>query len=479
MDGFVVRVGEHWGRASVEWARRRLGYAGPMLPLIRRPRLEVWLQGEPATHSTPEGVTLIGLGFEPVPGLSIADVHAGCTFRGEAADIWSRSAFLAVDAARSRIEILTGQYYPLGLYYARRGGDLFVAPEIKAFSNVPSLRAVQRLLAGHYLLATADGGEARITPVEDGAAYGQTNLAYEQAVARCREIMEESVDRTLAGLAEPLALSLSGGLDSSILCYMLARRRAPFRAFNAWFDAGRGEAPADVSNARRVARDLGIPLEEVRVDRSLLIELYRDAIYFGERKTARITDNALYHLPLLEAMRSAGFRWRICGDGIDSYFGGYENYRKFMEPGAFRNLYSTILRSGNTRHTPAFHARCGMSLLKPFASRAMLDFALTLPPEYLMRLEGERFYGKRIVRDAFRGEVPDFILNREKAFPGEANDASVLTEQVFGGPLERGRAFRKLRQELLAPPELGSTPAWVVRSGWLEWPRRGRLKVPA
>lgn len=473
MDAFILRLGRHWGNASVAWARRRLSYRGPIRPLVRRPDCEVWVQGEPATHRTADGVEVLGLEFEPRCGLSIEDVYVNGAFRDDAADIWNQSIFLAVDAARGRVELLSGQYCPLGCFYGHREASLFVAPELKAFSNLHSLKSIRSMPSGYHLCAALGRGELELRSLRGLPGPAMTALGYEEAVRRCRQLMEEALDRTLATVREPLALSLSGGIDSSILTYMLARRGVRFRAFNAWFEAENREAPADVSHARLVARHLGFRLEEVRVDRASLLSYLPESIYFGERETVQLIDNSLYYLPLLDAMRDAGLRIRICGDGPDTYFSGFEQFSECMDPAAFRNLYFTLLRDGHARHIPALHASRGFGLLEPFCRRELLDFALTLPQDYMTLRRGDRFYGKRIIRDAFRGDVPEFILERRKGLPGDVNDAWNLTAQIFGGYHEKYLAYRSIRRRLLAPPRLGAIPAWIVRTGLLE--RRMRL----
>lgn len=419
---------------------------------------------------------LLALNFPAREGAGLDEVYAGGAFAEGLARRNPLSLFLAFDPSKRSLQLLAGEFCPLGRQLARVGDSLLFAPELKAFSNVKDLKGIETLPAGFSLRARVGGGRAELQTHRTEWPPPQATTSYEAAVGRCRELMERGLDGALAGAREVLGFSFSGGVDSSILAHMLVRRGVSFRAFNVWFESGATEAPEDLTYARRVASELGFPLEEIRVTPSRLRSYLAESVYYGERISAQNNDNALYYLPLLEAIREAGLRTRICADGCDTFFGGYEIYEKFMEPERFRGLYLSLVRDGTGTFVPNFHDFKGVRLLAPFTGKDLLDFALALPQEYLVGFENGRFVGKRVLRDAFRGDVPEYVLDRRKGIPGEVNEAREVTARLFGGSGRRDRAYKRLRERLLTPIDLRGVPAWAVRAGLLDWRRRPRLK---
>ncbi|SCL20796.1 asparagine synthase (glutamine-hydrolysing) [Micromonospora pallida] len=126
----------------------------------------------------------------------------------------------------------------------------------------------------------------------------------------------------MSGQAAPIAVQLSGGLDSSILATLLAQRRDDVTGFHVTHE---GRHPSDEHGfAREAAAHAGIPLETVEIREADLPRLLPDMV--TALGTPNATPHALSAYVLFREISAAGFRVCFVGDGADEQFGGYRRY---------------------------------------------------------------------------------------------------------------------------------------------------------
>jgi asparagine synthase (glutamine-hydrolysing) len=235
------------------------------------------------------------------------------------------------------------------LCYALAGDTLYLASEAKAlfaaglqpawdpdsFFHAASLqyvppgrtlfRGVSQLRPGHYLLA-AEGRvetfrywdldyppDAERPPVADEAQYAEA----------LRERLDEGV-RVRLRADVPVCFHLSGGLDSTSVVALASRHvRGPVHCFTVQFDEG----PYDeLELARQAAGQLGAVLHPVRVRQDDLVAHLSDAVYFSEGLAINGHLTAKYLLA--RAVRDAGFKVVLGGEGSDEVLAGYPHLRR-------------------------------------------------------------------------------------------------------------------------------------------------------
>ena len=122
----------------------------------------------------------------------------------------------------------------------------------------------------------------------------------------------------------PVAAYLSGGLDSSLTA-ALARHLYP-ETLNS-FGIGFRDPLFDESEYQdRFVEDLGTSLTRVVVDSPDIAELLPRAVELSEKPTLRTALAPL--LRLSAAVRDAGLKVVITGEGADELFGGYDIFRE-------------------------------------------------------------------------------------------------------------------------------------------------------
>lgn len=199
----------------------------------------------------------------------------------------------------------------------------------------------------------------------------------------------------------PADVALSGGLDSSVVAWC-AREHDP-----TGYTLKIGGAP-DARFAAEAARHLGI--------RHAIIEAGADDLLKAARETVKILRNFNdIEIRNMAAMRllfkEAGKRGAsavLTGDGADELFAGYG----FLRRAPPEKLASELRRLSENMRFPSGRVAesAGLTARSPFMDPGVIEAASRVPPG-LMVVRGE---GKAVLREAFKGTLPENILRREK-----------------------------------------------------------------
>ena len=256
-------------------------------------------------------------------------------------------AFVLWDGRRRRL--LAGKD-PCGikpLYFHAGPGEILIASEIKALfalDRVPR-RLSPRYLAGPALGVYLDDASpfAKIRPVRPGhflliEADGswreerhfqldfrpEDAMTFDDAKRAVRERLEIALARRRAADV-PVHAYLSGGLDSTIVCGLMARAGASFTCFNVGFP----DSPYDESEkARLIARHFGQGFETVPCRHRDIAEHLGRAVFCAEMPLNNY--NSVAKLVLSAHVRARGVKVCLTGEGSDELFGGYPYFKLEM-----------------------------------------------------------------------------------------------------------------------------------------------------
>jgi asparagine synthase (glutamine-hydrolysing) len=240
------------------------------------------------------------------------------------------------------------------LYIARQGDEIRFASEIKALGE-----GTDRAIDENYLLDLLSIGYplgssslfSGIEHVPPGEVWQLTVDAQQrlcvnrQAVkplhgrrrgsaptsGEIRDCLGSSVAAHL--LADvPVAISLSGGLDSSIITALVAEQGATLQAYTNTFDP---EADFEVHYARLLTRELGLP-HRLIVSQVLDLEsLLAEAMWYLEEP---LPNPALLNSFFVgRALGVDGYKVVLVGEGSDELFAGYPWHRLAIEPATRRD----------------------------------------------------------------------------------------------------------------------------------------------
>jgi len=271
-------------------------------------------------------------------------------------------AFALWDARRSRMVLVRDRLGVKPLLYRVAPDGLRFASEIPAllaepgFVPAPDPEAIHHLLALRYVPCpgTAYDGILQVPPAhlmiwERGRARLERYWTIPPPGPPGREGRRGIEERFLALMDDavrlrlrsdvPVALLLSGGIDSAAVAWHIRRcHAAGFRAFTVGFaEADYDERPA----AREVARRFGIGLEEILLPACRLEDL---ETLVGHLRVPFADPSALACWILARAV-GRYVKVALTGDGGDEAFGGYDRYRAHRLADRFGWLPGVVSRT--------------------------------------------------------------------------------------------------------------------------------------
>jgi len=256
-------------------------------------------------------------------------------------------AFTLWDEGAQRLLAFRDRYGVKPLYYSLHQGCLYLASEMKGLfaAGVPArwdpeavyfgiglrgsgrtaFQGVRALPPGHRLIADRDGIRVEAYwDIDYPAADHPPQARPEQAlIGGFREVLEEAVRLRLRADV-PVACYLSGGLDSCAILGLAARHHAdPISAFTLRFD---NEAYDEGPVAEEMARLAGADYQPISLSGDDLADHFSDAVFHAEG--ACINAHGVAKFLLSRAVREAGFKVVLTGEGADEVLAGYPHFRQ-------------------------------------------------------------------------------------------------------------------------------------------------------
>ena len=236
------------------------------------------------------------------------------------------------------------------LFYAEHNHTLYIASEVKALfaAGVPArwdaeslsqmvelgghqmrtnFHGVFQVPPGHYLIAT--GKHVQLHQYWDfnyPAASNSTSMRSDaEYAAEFRAAFEEAV-RIRLRADVPVGCYLSGGLDSCAVLGTAAKfHPEPIRAFTLTFDLPDYD---EEKQAREMAALVGAEFHPIPIRQDDLADSFADAVLQSEAFCINAHGVAKYLLS--RAVRDAGYKVVLTGEGSDEILGGYPHFRRDM-----------------------------------------------------------------------------------------------------------------------------------------------------
>ncbi|MGI8827392.1 MAG: asparagine synthase (glutamine-hydrolyzing) [Chloroflexota bacterium] len=203
-------------------------------------------------------------------------------------------------------------------------------------------RGVHKLLPGHFLVIR-DGtvSTSQYWDVgDDPQLSAGAHISEDEAAERILALLDDSVKRRMIADV-PLGAFLSGGLDSSAIVSLMKRHATgAVKTFSLGFTVG--GAYNELSDAARVARELGTEHHELHVEHVDLIETLDTLVHHYDEPFG---DAASFPLYLLSRFAREHVKVVLSGDGGDELFGGYRRYGADQLAPLYQRLPVTLTES--------------------------------------------------------------------------------------------------------------------------------------
>lgn len=303
------------------------------------------------------------------------------------------------------------------IYCGEKEGAFYFASEIKALSLVTD--QIREFPAGHWYHSQKGWHAYReIDPI------AQAVENEEQAQALIHTTLEEAVRlRLIADV--PVGISLSGGLDSSIIAFLASRETAHLHSFAVGM-----EGSEDLAAARKMADILQTRHFERIYTQDEMLSVLPRVIYHLESFDPALVRSAIPNYFLAE-MASRYVKVILTGEGADEIFAGYDYLRAYENPAMLQREMLEItaaLHNTNLLRADRVAMAFGLEARVPFLDAKVVDLGLGLPAEWKNHRHRQAKY---LLRKAFSADLPDEIVNRPKQkFSKGAGSSDVIKKIV-------------------------------------------------
>ncbi len=331
---------------------------------------------------------------------------------------------------------------PIGirpLYWGKsETGKLVFASEAKNLTEL--CKEIHPFPPGHYW-----DGEKFVCYRDISCVRSFRRESAEEICRNIREKLTKGVEKRLDADA-PLGFLLSGGLDSSLVCSIAAKKlKKPIRTFS----IGMNEDAIDLKYAKEAAEYLGSDHREVIIDKDTVLSSLEEVVAaLGTYDITTIRASMGMYLLCKAIHRDTDVRVLLTGEVSDELFGyKYTDFapsaQAFQEEAEKRvrelHMYD-VLRADRCISVHSMEARV------PFGDLDFVEYVMSIDPEKKLN----RYHkGKYLLRKAFEGDyLPHSLLYREKAAFSDAVGHSMVDYlKEYAQSLYSEEEFEKRRMQ--------------------------------
>ena len=267
----------------------------------------------------------------------------------------------------------------------------------------------------------------------------------ETACGKIREKLTAGIEKRLDADA-PVGFLLSGGLDSSLVCAVAAKKlRKPIKTFSIGMDID----AIDLKYAKEVADFIGADHTEVIISKKDVLEALPDVVkLLGTYDITTIRASIGMYLVCKFIHEHTDLRVLLTGEISDELF-GYKYTDFAPSPAEFQkeaekrirelHMYD-VLRADRCISVNSLEARV------PFGDLDFVSYVMALDPAMKMNTYGK---GKYLLRHAFEGDyLPWDILMREKASFSDAVGHSMVDDlKEYAEAVYTDEAYEEKRKQ--------------------------------
>lgn len=291
------------------------------------------------------------------------------------------------------------------LFYGKENGLFCFSTEMKGLVDYIHFD-VHELVPGN-IYSTKDG----LKSFEPHVPETPDPESIKHATNVLKELVIEAVKKRMKGLK---AVSLSGGLDSSIVAIIAKQFNPDLQLFTCAIESGKGP---DLENAELVADFLGLEHHIYRITDSDISDFIPEAVWYLESFDEDCISGLIANYYISKLVKPYS-NYALVGEGADELFGGYsavlkssnvtnERHREELAKKLLRTAFSTSLR----RLDRGWMANA-VIYQTPYLDSRVIAFSNKIPMKW--KIYGKEQTEKYILREAFKDLLPEPIYKRKK-----------------------------------------------------------------
>ena len=204
------------------------------------------------------------------------------------------------------------------------------------------IEQIRRVRAGEYISVDKDGIQSHVywkrdhTPIFKGTK--------QEAQEKALQLLRESVLQSINTANGPVAILLSGGIDSTSLAALAKETMNEVHVLSAGYKGNTYTACDERSDAKRFAEEKGLIYHEVELDANDFEQALNELIPFLDEPCFDVSCMAQYML--YKKAAEMGFKVILSGLGGDEQFYSYAGHHKEVEAFQLRRQFNQLYPIG-------------------------------------------------------------------------------------------------------------------------------------
>ena len=297
------------------------------------------------------------------------------------------------------------------LYWSPNGENLGIASELKCLNKLD--KDVELFSPGHYCIYDLESGIINLHKYYN-FVYKDIKDTEDNIINNIKNKLIKAVDKRLMS-DRPIGCLLSGGLDSSIVTAIMAKKVGAKNLKT--FSIGLEGSP-DLLAAQKVADYLGTIHTSVTVTIKEMLDAIPTTIYHIESyDTTTVRASVPMYLLSKYIKKHTDITVILSGEGSDEASGSYLYFHNAPTSEEFKK--ETIRLIEDVQHFDVTRcdkttAGAGLEVRVPFFDKEFINYYMGIDPNLKMVRDGMEKY---LLRKAFENELPkDIVWRRKEGF---------------------------------------------------------------
>ncbi len=242
----------------------------------------------------------------------------------------------------------------------------------------------------------------------------------------------ENVILTLAKKSTKLGLLFSGGVDSTLIAYILQKNKIPFIAISVGFKDDETKFPEDLETSRIVAKKLNLNYVEEIINSKEAHNLFKETTKILGKEYSDVVNVGVGSVEVagIKKLKELRCTHIFGGLGSEELFAGYDRHDKSNDPHqeCWNGLKSMFERDLVRELKITNHFK--VEGLIPFLNKELIEYAMTIPSKYKISKDDKKII---LRKSAIRLGLQEEFAKRPKraAQYGSRTDKAIakLTKQ--------------------------------------------------
>jgi len=285
------------------------------------------------------------------------------------------------------------------LYFTEMDDVFYFSSEQKALLEISS--EITTLSPGCYV---QDGKTKRYYNLDNSYPATLKTNSEKELLVEFKHLLSEAV-RKQVQTDLPIAVMFSGGIDSSLVLHLARQYHSNVTAFTIGLDGA-----TDLPLAKQYCLEQGIPHHIYKLDRDEMVNMLPTIATGAEFFEGVDACDACVAYFGYRLAREKGFKVALCGEGSDEVLAGYDLFRTHPDPDALKSYRVHNLHRTDLQRVDRASMLNSVEARVPFLDKDFLEFSYHLPMSLKIRNNVEKW----VLREAFRGDLPDYLIDRPK-----------------------------------------------------------------